>query len=42
MMRFAKKSTSLMVILTIRHICYVPISPPGELTSMVYFIIGMG
>jgi hypothetical protein len=32
----------LMVILTDRHICFILISPPGELTSMVCFIIDMG
>jgi hypothetical protein len=31
-----------MAILTARHICFVLISPPGELTSMVCFIIDMG
>jgi hypothetical protein len=31
-----------MVILTVRHICFVLISPPGELTSLVCFIIDMG
>jgi hypothetical protein len=42
MMRFAKKSTPLMVILIVGYICFVLISPPGELTSMVCFIIDMG
>jgi hypothetical protein len=42
MMRFAKKSTPLLAILTAGHICFVLISPPGELTSMVCFIIDMG
>jgi hypothetical protein len=42
MMRFARKSTPLMVILTAGHICFVLISPLGELTSIVYFIIVMG
>jgi hypothetical protein len=42
MMRFAKKSTPLIVILTIRHICFILISPLGELTCMVCFIIDMG
>jgi hypothetical protein len=42
MMRFAKKSTYLLVILTAKHICFILISPPGELTSMVWFIIDMG
>jgi hypothetical protein len=31
-----------MVILIVGHICFVRISPPGELTSMVYFMIVMG
>jgi hypothetical protein len=31
-----------MVILTIGHICFGLISPPGELTSTVCFIIDMG
>jgi hypothetical protein len=30
-----------MVILTVEHICFVLISPPGELTSMVCFINDM-
>jgi hypothetical protein len=42
MMRFAKKSIPLMVILTAGHICFVLISTPSELTSMVCFIIDMG
>jgi hypothetical protein len=42
MMRFAKKSIPLMVILTAEHICFVLISTPSELTSMVCFIIDMG
>jgi hypothetical protein len=41
-MRFTRKSTPLMVILNAGHICFVLISPPGELTSMVYFMIVMG
>jgi hypothetical protein len=40
-MRFVRKSTPLMVILTAGHICFVLISPPGELTSMACFIIVM-
>jgi hypothetical protein len=40
--RFARKSTPLMVILITGHICFVRISPPGELTSMVYFMIVIG
>jgi hypothetical protein len=31
-----------MVILIVGHICFVLISTPGELTSMVYFMIVMG
>jgi hypothetical protein len=31
-----------MVILITGHICFVLISPPGELTSMVCFMIVMG
>jgi hypothetical protein len=31
-----------MVILIAGHICFVLNSPPGELTSMVYFMIVMG
>jgi hypothetical protein len=42
MMRFDKKSTPLMAILIIGHICLVFISPPGELTIMVYFVMVMG
>jgi hypothetical protein len=40
--RFARKSTPLMVILIAGHICFVRISPPGELISMVCFMIVMG
>jgi hypothetical protein len=31
-----------MVILIVGHICFVRISPPGELTSMACFMIVMG
>jgi hypothetical protein len=31
-----------MVILTTGHICFVLISPPGEITSIVCFIIVTG
>jgi hypothetical protein len=31
-----------MAILIVRHICIVFISPPGELTIMVYFMMVMG
>jgi hypothetical protein len=39
MVRFDKKSTPLMTILITGHICLVFISPPGELTIMVYFMM---
>jgi hypothetical protein len=42
MMRFDKKSTHLMTMLTARHICLVSISPLGYLTIMVYFMMVMG
>jgi hypothetical protein len=42
MMRFNKKSTPLMAMLIAGHICLVYISPPGELTSMVYFMMVIG
>jgi hypothetical protein len=42
MIRFYMKSTTLMAILIVEHICLVLISPPGELTSMVYFMMAMG
>jgi hypothetical protein len=42
MMRFDKKSTPLMAILIARHVCLVFISPPGELTITVYFMMVMG
>jgi hypothetical protein len=38
-MRFDGKSTPLIVILTAGHICFVLISPPGELTSIVCFMV---
>jgi hypothetical protein len=41
MMRFHKKSTPLMAILIASHICLVFISPPGELTIMVYIMMVM-
>jgi hypothetical protein len=40
--RFARQSTILMVILIAGRICFVRISPPGELTSMVCFKIVVG
>jgi hypothetical protein len=42
MMRFDKKSIPLVAILIAGHICLVFISPPGELTIMVYFMMVMG
>jgi hypothetical protein len=39
MMRFEKKSTPLMAILIVSHIFLVFISPLGELTIMVYFMM---
>jgi hypothetical protein len=41
MMRFDKKSTPLIRILIAGHTCLVFISPPGELTIMVYFMMVM-
>jgi hypothetical protein len=41
-MRFDIKSTPLLVILTAGHICFVHISPPGELTSIVCFMVAIG
>jgi hypothetical protein len=40
-MRFARKSPPLMVILIAGHICFVLISPLGELRGMVCFMIVM-
>jgi hypothetical protein len=31
-----------MVILIVEHVCLVLISPPSELTIMVYFMMVMG
>jgi hypothetical protein len=42
MMRFDNKSTPLMAIPIVGHICLVFISPPGELTIMVYFMMVIG
>jgi hypothetical protein len=42
MMRFDKKSTPLMAIPIARHIYLVFISPPSELTIMVYFMMVVG
>jgi hypothetical protein len=41
-MRFDGKSTPLIVMLTAEHICFVLISPPGELTSIVCFMVAIG
>jgi hypothetical protein len=41
-MRFGAKSTSLIVMLTAGHICFVLISPPGELISIVCFMVAIG
>jgi hypothetical protein len=37
-----KSLPPLIVILTARHICFVIISPLGELTSIVYFMVAIG
>jgi hypothetical protein len=31
-----------MVILTVGHICFVLITPPGELTRIVCFMVAIG
>jgi hypothetical protein len=41
-MRFDGKSTHLIEMLTAGHICFVLISPPGELTSIVCFMVAIG
>jgi hypothetical protein len=41
-MRFDGKSTPLIVMLTTGHICFVHISPPSELTSIVCFMVAIG
>jgi hypothetical protein len=41
-MRFDGKSTPLIEMLTAGHICFVLISPPGELTSIVCFMVAIG
>jgi hypothetical protein len=41
-MRFDGKSTPLIVMLTTGDICFVLISPPGELTSIVCFMVAIG
>jgi hypothetical protein len=35
-------SLPLIVMLTAEHICFVLISPPGELTSIVSFMVSIG
>jgi hypothetical protein len=40
-MRFDKKSTPFMAILIAGNICLIFISPPSELTIMVYFMMVM-
>jgi hypothetical protein len=40
-MRFDRKYTPLIVMLTTGHICFVLISPPGELTSIVCFMVAI-
>jgi hypothetical protein len=42
MIRLDKKSTPLMLTVTVGHNCRVFISPPGELTNMVRFIDAIG
>jgi hypothetical protein len=39
--RFDEKSTLLIEMLTAGHICFVLISPPGELTSIVCFMVAI-
>jgi hypothetical protein len=41
-MRFDRKSTPLIEMLTAGHICLVLISPSGELTSIVCFMVAIG
>jgi hypothetical protein len=41
-MRFDGKSTPLIEMLTTGHICFDLISPPGELTSIVCFMVAIG
>jgi hypothetical protein len=41
-MRFDGRSTLLIEMLTAGHICFVLISPPGELTSIVCFMVVIG
>jgi hypothetical protein len=36
------ESLPLIVMLTAGHICFVLISPPGELTSIVCFMVASG
>jgi hypothetical protein len=41
-MRFDGRSTLLIEMLTAGHICFVLISPPGELTSIICFMVVIG
>jgi hypothetical protein len=41
-MRFDRKSNPLIEMLTAGHICFVLISPPSELTSIVCFMVAIG
>ena len=41
-MRFDRKSTPLILRLTVRHKRLVLISPPGELTNMVQSMVAIG
>jgi hypothetical protein len=41
-MRFDGKSTPLIEMLTVGHICFVLISPLGELTSIACFMVAIG
>jgi hypothetical protein len=41
-MRIDGKSTPLIVMLTAGHICFIFISPPDELTSIVCFMVAIG
>jgi hypothetical protein len=41
-MRFDGKSTPHIEMLIAGHICFVLISPPGELTSIVRFMVAIG
>jgi hypothetical protein len=41
-MRFDGSSTPLIVMLTAGHICFVLMSHPGELISIVCFMVAIG